>query len=143
MADTPHSKCGAARRAGSSPASGILKERLSTNKLEVFFYSPSGEWSFCLVGTSIVASFLLLIGYPDKRREEMRTLRIKQRLRNYGLWIALASLVLMLLRAFGIDIVDEQYDAIIDSVLGILVLLGILNNPTSNNRGFGDDPDNP
>ncbi|WP_044640957.1 phage holin [Risungbinella massiliensis] len=70
-------------------------------------------------------------------------MRIKQRLRNYGLWIAVASLVLMVLRAFGIDLVEEQYDSIVDSILGILVLLGIINNPTSNNQGFWDDPDNP
>ena len=36
MADTPHSKCGAVRRAGSSPASGITK-KTSYFIYEVFF----------------------------------------------------------------------------------------------------------
>jgi phi LC3 family holin len=61
------------------------------------------------------------------------------RLRNYGFWISLAALVLMLLKAFGVYIGDQQFNEIVNAILGILVLLGIINNPTTNNKGYMDD----
>ena len=67
---------------------------------------------------------------------------LKKRLRNYGLWVSLASLVLLLLNNFGVDIDESKYNGIVDSILAILVLLGILNNPTTEKKGFGDDNEN-
>lgn len=61
------------------------------------------------------------------------------RLRNYGLWISVASLSFMLIQEFGVQITPEKWELYINSILGILILLGIINNPTTNNRGFGDD----
>lgn len=67
---------------------------------------------------------------------------LKKRLRNYGLWVSVASLVLLLLNNFGVDIDESKYNGIVDSILAILVLLGILNNPTTEKKGFGDDDEN-
>lgn len=67
---------------------------------------------------------------------------LKKRLRNYGLWVSLASLVLLLLNNFGVDIDESKYNGIVDAILAILVLLGILNNPTTEKKGFGDDNEN-
>lgn len=67
---------------------------------------------------------------------------LKKRLRNYGLWVSLASFVLLLLNNFGVDIDESKYNGIVDSILAILVLLGILNNPTTEKKGFGDDDEN-
>ena len=39
MADTPHSKCGAARRAGSSPASGTIHNMSKTANFIAVFLS--------------------------------------------------------------------------------------------------------
>ncbi len=63
----------------------------------------------------------------------------KKRLRNYGLWVAVAAFIPMLLEAFGLDVLPENYNQIVKSFLGILVLLGIINNPTTENKGFKDD----
>ncbi len=63
----------------------------------------------------------------------------KKRLKNYGLWVAVAAFIPMLLESFGLDVLPENYNQLIKSFLGILVLLGIINNPTTENKGFLDD----
>lgn len=64
----------------------------------------------------------------------------KNRLRNYGLWVSISALVPLLLSAFGVKIVDEQkYMELINAVLAILVGLGLINNPDTQNRWFKDD----
>lgn len=55
------------------------------------------------------------------------------RWRNYGLWVSIASFILLILQTFGVNVVPEQYNAIVNSFLGILVLAGILSNPTDGN----------
>jgi len=62
----------------------------------------------------------------------------KLRLSNYGLWMAVAALIPLLAEAMGIKI-PTNYNDIINSILGILVLLGIINNPTTENHGLLDD----
>ncbi|MGL4451711.1 MAG: holin [Sarcina sp.] len=61
------------------------------------------------------------------------------RLKNYGLWISVFALIPMVLNGFGVKVLPENYQAIVTSVLGILVAAGILNNPTTQNKGFLDD----
>ncbi|TCO69486.1 phage holin [Marinisporobacter balticus] len=62
-----------------------------------------------------------------------------KRLKNYGLWVAVAAFIPMLLEAFGLDVLPENYNEVVKALLGILVLLGIINNPTTNNPGLLDD----
>lgn len=69
----------------------------------------------------------------------MNKISIKDRLRNYGLWISVAALIPMVLKGFNINILPENYDQIIIAILSILVMAGILNNPTTECRGFLDD----
>jgi uncharacterized membrane protein len=64
---------------------------------------------------------------------------MNSRLRNYGLWLSVLAFIPMLLEAFGINILPDNYDEIIKSFLGILVIAGILNNPQTSNRGYLDD----
>lgn len=59
------------------------------------------------------------------------------RLKNYGLWVAVSSLVLMILQDSGVPITPEKYQAYSDIIFTILILLGIINNPTSG-KGFKD-----
>lgn len=61
------------------------------------------------------------------------------RLRNYGLWISLGSLIFMIIQEFGVQITPEKWELYVNSILSILILLGIVNNPTTQNKGFGDD----
>jgi uncharacterized membrane protein len=61
----------------------------------------------------------------------------KKRLRNYGLWVAVASFVALNLGGFGIDIDLGFYDRFVNGLLGILVLLGVISNPTNpESKGF-------
>ena len=64
---------------------------------------------------------------------------MKKRLKNYGLWIAVAAFIPMVLKAFGINVLPENYNELVTSLLGILVLLGLVNNPTTDHNGFLDD----
>lgn len=65
----------------------------------------------------------------------------KNRLRNYPLWVAVAALVLLLLKTFGIEINEGQYEELVNAILGVLVLAGIVNNPVTSDRGLNDDSD--
>lgn len=48
---------------------------------------------------------------------------------NYGLWIALAALIGMILQDTGMPITPERYETYVDVILGILVGAGIISNP--------------
>lgn len=61
------------------------------------------------------------------------------RFRNYGLWVSIFAAIPLILKAFGVNIIPEDYNAIVTAVLGILVMAGILNNPTTDNSGYLDD----
>lgn len=59
------------------------------------------------------------------------------RFKNYGLWLAVASLSLIVAQAFGLTIAEDKYNEVVNAVLTVLVLAGVVNNPTSGN-GFKD-----
>jgi uncharacterized membrane protein len=59
------------------------------------------------------------------------------RFKNYGLWLAVASLGLMVAQTLGVDIAEDKFNGIVDAVLSVLVLAGVVNNPSSGN-GFKD-----
>jgi len=65
------------------------------------------------------------------------------RWKNYGLWAAILAFIpvfLDSLKTYGIGVpLPENYDVLVKMILGILVLAGILNNPTTENKGFRDD----
>lgn len=61
------------------------------------------------------------------------------RFKNYGLWVSVAALIPMVLQGFGVEILPDNYNQIITAILGILVAAGILNNPTTDNKGYLDD----
>lgn len=52
-----------------------------------------------------------------------------ERFKNYGLWLSVASLLLMVLQDTGVNITTEKFNAYVQAILGILVLLGIVSNP--------------
>ncbi len=62
---------------------------------------------------------------------------MKSKFRNYGLWISIISAVLMLLQAMGLKFDVPYVNEIITSVLGVLVTLGIISNP-SDGSGYSD-----
>lgn len=65
-----------------------------------------------------------------------------KRWRNAGLYISLVSFIPVLLECLGIKVLPEQMGVIKDvlmAIISLLVLLGILNDPTTINRGYSDD----
>lgn len=62
---------------------------------------------------------------------------MNSRFKNYGFWTAIISSAFILLQAFGIKINAPYVNEIITAILGVLVVLGIINNPTDGS-GFGD-----
>jgi uncharacterized membrane protein len=63
------------------------------------------------------------------------------RFKNYALWAAVLAFVPMLansLQVYDINVVlPGNYDKLVVAVLGILVLAGVISNPTSG-RGYKD-----
>ena len=62
---------------------------------------------------------------------------MKGKFKNYGLWISIASAILMLMQAMGLKFDLPYVNEIITSVLGVLVTLGIISNP-SDGSGYAD-----
>lgn len=61
------------------------------------------------------------------------------RFKNYGLWFSILAFIPVVLEAFEIHVLPSNYEDIIKSFLGILVVAGILNNPDTKCRGYSDD----
>lgn len=60
-----------------------------------------------------------------------------ERFKNYGLWLAIGSFIFLTLQTFGIDIDLGKYERLYEAFLSILVIAGIINNP-SLGRGYFD-----
>ena len=58
------------------------------------------------------------------------------RLNNKGTIIALAALIVSLLCQFGLDINSDKIMGIIDTICSILILLGLLNDPTESTKAY-------
>ncbi len=63
---------------------------------------------------------------------------MKEKFRNYGLWISLISAVLMILQSMGLKFDLPYINEVITSILGVLVALGIISNP-SDGTGYSDN----
>ncbi|ELC8442857.1 holin [Clostridium perfringens] len=61
------------------------------------------------------------------------------RLKNYGLWMSIFALIPLILESCHISILPSNYNEIVTAILSILVMAGILSNPTTETRGFRDD----
>lgn len=57
--------------------------------------------------------------------------------RNYGLWLSISSLILLVLQNSGVNVVPEQFNNIVNGILGVLVMLGVISNPRDGN-GYTD-----
>lgn len=68
---------------------------------------------------------------------------MKSRLQNYALWVSLFAFIPILavsLMDYNIHLIlPGNYDKLVLAVLGLLNLLGLINNPTTANKWFGDD----
>ena len=57
--------------------------------------------------------------------------KIKERAKNIGFWISIASSVMLILGAFGVEIGDDTVSAVINGVASFLVVCGIVSDPTT------------
>jgi uncharacterized membrane protein len=64
-----------------------------------------------------------------------------ERFKNYGLWLADGSFAVLTLQTFGVDIDLGKYERLYEAFLSILVMAGIINNP-SIGRGYSDKINN-
>lgn len=63
----------------------------------------------------------------------------KSRFKNYGLWVSIAALIPLILKCFGIEVIQGEYEQIVEAILSIFVMLGIVSNPTTETKWFNDD----
>ena len=61
------------------------------------------------------------------------------RFKNYGFVISVVSAIILVLTQFGITVDNAYIMGCVKAVLSLLVLLGLVNNPTTETKGFGDD----
>jgi uncharacterized membrane protein len=57
--------------------------------------------------------------------------------KNYGLWVAVAAFIGLILQDAGVIVTPEKFQGYVDIILNILVLAGIISNP-SVGKGFTD-----
>lgn len=64
------------------------------------------------------------------------------RWKNAGLYVSVISFIPILLESFGVSVLPEQWGAVKEALLSLvslLVVFGILSNPTTENAGYSDD----
>lgn len=61
---------------------------------------------------------------------------ILARLNNRGTILSLVALIVSLLCQFGLDIDSEKVLGIIETISSILIILGLLNDPTENAKAY-------
>ena len=67
----------------------------------------------------------------------METLKsILKRLNNKGTIVSLAALIVSLLCQFGLNIDSEKILTIVQTICSILIILGLLNDPTENTKAY-------
>ena len=68
---------------------------------------------------------------------------MKDKLKNYSFWVGLVACIMLVVKLlaenFGFKINEEDINNIVNSVLGLLVILGVINNPTSKNTSTVDE----
>ena len=61
---------------------------------------------------------------------------ILKRLNNKGTIISLTALIVSLLVQFGLNIDSDKVIGIVQTICSILIILGVLNDPTENSTGY-------
>lgn len=67
-------------------------------------------------------------------------LDLKLRLTSRSFWLSLAALIPLTLQAFGdVSILPGNYDQIVSCFLALITAMGVISNPTTENKWYGDD----
>jgi len=62
----------------------------------------------------------------------MNLKQIKEKLKSYPMWIALFSLIALILKNF-FDYEIPEYNTMVELIMTILIAFGVVNNPNSRN----------
>lgn len=66
---------------------------------------------------------------------------MNNKFKNYGLWVSIFSLIGIIMGNYGlysmVGLTQDSFKQIVDGVLGILVLAGVISNP-SVGTGYSD-----
>lgn len=60
---------------------------------------------------------------------------LKQQIKNKYFWMSIVSLIILTIKEFKINIIPDNFESYIDSILTILVTMGILNNNLTSGLG--------
>lgn len=60
---------------------------------------------------------------------------LKEQIKNKYFWVSVVSLVVLTAQQFNLDIIPSNFQDFANSVLTILVAMGILNNNATNGLG--------
>ena len=63
----------------------------------------------------------------------------KNRITNYNFWISIVSATLLILQAFNIKLDIANINEIVTALLGLLVVIGIINDPTKSAKDTEND----
>lgn len=68
-------------------------------------------------------------------------LNIKDRVHNRFFWVSIFAIIPLAAYTFGFDMnfIPENYKELVLAILNVLVLAGVINNPTTSNKWLGDD----
>ena len=64
---------------------------------------------------------------------------IISRLKNPSVIISIASQIITILMLLKVNVDESLIMGAITSITSVLVMLGIMSNPTTRNKGYGDD----
>lgn len=56
---------------------------------------------------------------------------LREKMKNYGLWVSLFALIFMIMSDFGVGIDAGRYQMYVDLLMGILIALGVVSNPSA------------
>jgi phi LC3 family holin len=56
---------------------------------------------------------------------------IKKRLKNRAFWVALAAFISLMAKTFNLFTVPENYNELVNTLLGVLTMLGIIIDPST------------
>lgn len=68
---------------------------------------------------------------------------MNNRWRNYGLWLAIVALIPMVIQALAdyniMVTLPNNFQTLVKAIFTVLILAGIISDPTTDNKGFKDD----
>ncbi len=68
-------------------------------------------------------------------------MRLKDKLKTKGFWVRIVSAVIVILQAFGLKLDAPAVNEILTAVVGLLVIFGIVSDPSSGSGYLDGAPD--